>query len=152
MRVAVTNRLGEALVTVADDGRGGADTAGGSGLAGLSDRVAALGGSLAVDSPPGGGTVLTATIPLAPWRSAHEPFLEFGHPEDGGRGEANVQAVIAGTRTLSVTLSREWELEGGVAAHRAAAADHGPHGAPAGDRRGHAGRVGAVPGDRRARG
>lgn len=114
VRVAVTNRLGEALVTVTDDGRGGADTSGGSGLAGLSDRVAALGGSLAVDSPPGGGTVLTATIPLAPWRSAHEPFLEFGHDEDGGRGEANVQAVIAGTRTLSVTLSREWELEGGV--------------------------------------
>ena len=115
VRVAVTNRLGEALVTVADDGRGGADaTAGGGGLAGLSDRVAALGGSLTVESPPGGGTVLTARIPLAPWRSAHEPFLEFGHPEDGGRGEQNVRAVIAGRKTLSITLSREWELEGGV--------------------------------------
>ncbi|MES1194237.1 MAG: histidine kinase, partial [Solirubrobacterales bacterium] len=114
VHVSVTNCLGEALVTVTDDGRGGADIAAGGGLAGLSDRVAALGGSLTVESPPGGGTVLTATIPLAPWRSAHEPFLEFGHPDDGGRGEANVQAVIAGTRTLSVTLSREWELEGGI--------------------------------------
>jgi signal transduction histidine kinase/uncharacterized protein YhfF len=115
-RIAVTNRLGEAIVRFSDDGRGGAGAdggGGGGGLAGLSDRVAALGGSLTVDSAPGDGTVLTATIPLAPWRSAHEPFLEFGHPDDGGRGEANLLAVIAGTRTLSVTLSREWELEGG---------------------------------------
>ncbi|HEY6762200.1 MAG TPA: histidine kinase [Baekduia sp.] len=114
VRVAVTTKLGEAVVTIADDGRGGADAAGGSGLAGLRDRVAALGGELAVDSPPGAGTTLTATIPLAPWRSAHEPFLEFGHPDDGGRGERNIQAVIAGRKTLSVTLAREWELEGGV--------------------------------------
>jgi signal transduction histidine kinase/uncharacterized protein YhfF len=114
VRIAVTNRLGEASVVVADDGRGGADAGAGSGLAGLSDRVAALGGELRVESPPGGGTTLTATIPLAPWRSAHEPFLEFGHPDDGGRGERNIQAVIAGRKTLSVTLAREWELEGGA--------------------------------------
>jgi signal transduction histidine kinase/uncharacterized protein YhfF len=114
VRVDVSNRLGEAIVVLTDDGRGGADAAGGSGLAGLSDRVAALGGELKVLSPVGGGTTLTATIPLAPWRSAHEPFLEFGHPDDGGRGERNIQAVIAGRKTLSVTLSREWELEGGA--------------------------------------
>jgi signal transduction histidine kinase/uncharacterized protein YhfF len=114
VRVDVSNRLGEALVVLTDDGRGGADAAGGSGLAGLSDRVAALGGELTVSSPAGGGTTLRATIPLAPWRSAHEPFLEFGHPDDGGRGERNIQAVIAGRKTLSVTLSREWELEGGA--------------------------------------
>jgi signal transduction histidine kinase len=47
---------------VADDGRGGAHP-GGSGLAGLSDRVAAHGGRLRVDSPPGAGTVITATLP-----------------------------------------------------------------------------------------
>jgi signal transduction histidine kinase/uncharacterized protein YhfF len=114
LRVSATNRLGEAVVTVADDGRGGADAAHGGGLAGLADRVAALGGELRVTSPAGGGTVLEATIPLAPWRSAHEPFLEFGHPEDGGRGEQNIQSVIAGRKTLSVTLAREWELEGGA--------------------------------------
>lgn len=51
-------------VEVADDGIGGADPAGGSGLRGLSDRVAALGGSLVVDSPAGGGTRVIATIPL----------------------------------------------------------------------------------------
>lgn len=114
LRIHVSNRLGEAIVRVADDGRGGADPAGGSGLAGLSDRVAALGGVLDVASPAGAGTTLTATIPLAPWRNAHEPFLEFGHPDDGGRGEQNIQAVIAGRKTMSVTLTREWELEGGA--------------------------------------
>jgi signal transduction histidine kinase/uncharacterized protein YhfF len=113
VRVEVATRLGEAVVTLRDDGRGGATKGAGSGLAGLSDRVAALGGELLIDSPAGGGTTLTAVIPLAPWRSAHEPFLEFGHPDDGGRGERNIRAVIAGTKTLSVTLAREWELEGG---------------------------------------
>lgn len=113
VRVVVDSRLGEAIVTITDDGIGGAVMSGGSGLAGLSDRVAALGGELEIDSPAGGGTRLTAIIPLAPWRSAAEPFLEFGHPDDGGRGERNIQAVIAGTKTLSVTLAREWELEGG---------------------------------------
>jgi uncharacterized protein YhfF len=101
------------VVTLRDDGRGGASKGAGSGLAGLSDRVAALGGELSIDSPAGAGTTLTAVIPLAPWRSAHEPFLEFGHPDDGGRGERNIRAVLAGTKTLSVTLAREWELEGG---------------------------------------
>jgi signal transduction histidine kinase/uncharacterized protein YhfF len=113
VRVDVSTRLGEAVVTIADDGVGGAVKGAGSGLAGLSDRVAALGGELHIDSPAGGGTTLKAIIPLAPWRSAHEPFLEFGHPEDGGRGERNIAAVIAGEKTLSVTLAREWELEGG---------------------------------------
>ncbi len=50
-------------VQVADDGVGGASLAKGHGLAGLADRVAALDGRLAVDSPVGGPTVLTAEIP-----------------------------------------------------------------------------------------
>jgi signal transduction histidine kinase len=53
---------GQLLVTVRDDGAGGADPAG-QGLRGLADRVAALDGSLAVDSTPGRGTVVTATLP-----------------------------------------------------------------------------------------
>jgi signal transduction histidine kinase len=52
------------LVTVADDGVGGASLAKGHGLAGLDDRVRAAGGVLAVDSPDGGGTRLTAALPL----------------------------------------------------------------------------------------
>ncbi|MGH3072371.1 MAG: histidine kinase [Gaiellaceae bacterium] len=50
-------------VEVVDDGVGGADPATGSGLRGLSDRVAALGGTLAVSSEPGCGTGLRAEIP-----------------------------------------------------------------------------------------
>jgi signal transduction histidine kinase len=52
-----------ASIEVADDGVGGADDAGGSGLRGLADRVEALHGSLRVVSPPGAGTVVTAELP-----------------------------------------------------------------------------------------
>jgi signal transduction histidine kinase len=50
-------------VTVSDDGAGGADPAGGSGLAGLEHRLAAFDGVLAVSSPPGGPTVVSIEIP-----------------------------------------------------------------------------------------
>ena len=52
-----------AVIEVSDDGIGGADAARGSGLRGLEDRVAAVGGSLRVVSPVGGGTVLAAELP-----------------------------------------------------------------------------------------
>lgn len=51
------------VLSVRDDGAGGADSNNGSGLIGLIDRVEALGGQLSVLSPPGGGTTLRATIP-----------------------------------------------------------------------------------------
>jgi signal transduction histidine kinase len=54
-----------AVVEVRDDGVGGADPSGGTGLRGLADRVGALGGRLEVTSPPGAGTTLTARIPLS---------------------------------------------------------------------------------------
>lgn len=50
-------------VTVADDGVGGASFRPGHGLAGLAGRVTTAGGSLAVDSPPGGGTTVRAVVP-----------------------------------------------------------------------------------------
>jgi PAS domain S-box-containing protein len=53
------------VLTVRDDGVGGADPSRGSGLIGLQDRVAALGGALTVHSEPGAGTVLTAQIPVS---------------------------------------------------------------------------------------
>ena len=62
VRVARDN--GTAVVEVADDGVGGADPGRGSGLRGLADRVAALDGSMRVDSPPGQGTRLRAVIPV----------------------------------------------------------------------------------------
>jgi len=64
-RAAVSVRAaeGHVVVEVADDGRGGAEIGAGSGLRGLADRVETLGGSLRVDSPPGGGTRLEAKLP-----------------------------------------------------------------------------------------
>ncbi len=62
-RVRVRTGEGSLEVVVADDGRGGADPSGGSGLAGLADRVAALGGTLTVRSPAGAGTTLRAVLP-----------------------------------------------------------------------------------------
>jgi signal transduction histidine kinase len=52
------------VLEIADDGRGGADAAAGTGLRGLADRVEALGGRLDVDSPPGEGTRISARLPL----------------------------------------------------------------------------------------
>jgi signal transduction histidine kinase len=52
-------------IRVEDDGCGGAAVRPGSGLAGLSDRVAALGGSMTMRSPSGGGTVIEAVLPCA---------------------------------------------------------------------------------------
>ena len=54
---------GTAVVEIADDGGGGADLGGGSGLRGLADRVGALDGTLALQSPAGGGTLVRACFP-----------------------------------------------------------------------------------------
>jgi len=51
-------------IEVSDDGVGGADAARGSGIRGLQDRVAAIGGRLSIDSPAGQGTVVVAELPL----------------------------------------------------------------------------------------
>ncbi|MEA2280679.1 MAG: hypothetical protein QOK21_1286 [Solirubrobacteraceae bacterium] len=51
-------------VAIADDGVGGADPSAGSGIRGLRDRVEALDGRLEVSSPPGGGTTVTAELPV----------------------------------------------------------------------------------------
>jgi signal transduction histidine kinase len=59
--VAAVN--GHVVVEVRDDGVGGADPTRGTGLRGLADRVAALDGSLSVDSAPGHGTIVRVTLP-----------------------------------------------------------------------------------------
>jgi signal transduction histidine kinase len=61
--VSVVREDGILHVEVRDDGKGGAAPAGGSGLLGLEERLGALGGTLVVDSPPGGPTSITAVIP-----------------------------------------------------------------------------------------
>ena len=56
----------ELRIEISDDGVGGADPAAGSGLRGLADRVAALGGRLDIRSPTGAGTRVVARLPLVP--------------------------------------------------------------------------------------
>ncbi|MEV5979929.1 sensor domain-containing protein [Streptomyces sp. NPDC052114] len=53
------------LIQVRDDGRGGARLDGGTGMAGLADRLGAVDGLFVIDSPPGGPTTITAELP---WR------------------------------------------------------------------------------------
>nr|WP_075017200.1 sensor histidine kinase [Actinacidiphila rubida] len=59
-------RAGDRLmIQVRDDGKGGADVSGGSGLAGLAERLGSVDGLFVVSSPPGGPTEVTAELP---WR------------------------------------------------------------------------------------
>jgi signal transduction histidine kinase len=62
--VSLSAGEGHLRVSIRDDGVGGADPQRGSGLVGLTDRVEALGGSIRVNSPPGKGTNIIATLPL----------------------------------------------------------------------------------------
>jgi signal transduction histidine kinase len=62
--VGISEETGTLHVEVADDGIGGADIQNGTGLRGLVDRVAAVGGRLTVDSPVGAGTVVRAEVPV----------------------------------------------------------------------------------------
>jgi signal transduction histidine kinase len=55
---------GGLLLSIRDDGVGGADPGQGSGLVGLHDRVEALGGTIAIESPPGAGTLVVVALPL----------------------------------------------------------------------------------------
>ena len=62
--VSLGQRDGRLVLSVGDDGVGGADAGRGSGLVGLADRVEALGGSIRVSSRPGEGTQITAELPV----------------------------------------------------------------------------------------
>jgi len=64
-RVTVRREHALLRVEIADDGKGGADAASGTGLLGLRDRAEAAGGTLGIASPPGAGTVIVASLPLA---------------------------------------------------------------------------------------
>jgi signal transduction histidine kinase len=86
--VSIRQSDGRLIVTVSDDGVGGADPHRGSGLRGLAARVEALNGRLEVDSPPGQGTRINAEIPIP----------EPGTPGDATRAKAEV-GTPAGPRS-----------------------------------------------------
>jgi signal transduction histidine kinase len=65
IEIAIDNEHANWLrVRVTDDGRGGADPAGGTGLAGLAQRASTVDGELHVLSPPGGPTTVTVELPM----------------------------------------------------------------------------------------
>jgi PAS domain S-box-containing protein len=70
--VETAERDGSLLLSIRDDGAGGANPAGGSGLIGLRDRVEALGGSIQINSPPGEGTHVAVQLPLESDLSAED--------------------------------------------------------------------------------
>jgi signal transduction histidine kinase len=66
VEVSIGRYDGRLEVSIRDDGRGGADAGKGSGLVGLTDRVEALGGTIAIASAPGAGTAIEVELPLVP--------------------------------------------------------------------------------------
>ena len=61
--VRLSREGGDAVVTITDDGVGGAESGHGSGLTGMADRVASTNGTLRICSPPGAGTTIVARLP-----------------------------------------------------------------------------------------
>lgn len=91
--VEVAQREGYLRIEIGDDGAGGADLQPGSGLQGLRDRIAAVNGTLTIDSQPGAGTILRAQLPITSTATAeadtgrgsnHDPVSRArGGPETG---------------------------------------------------------------------
>jgi signal transduction histidine kinase len=86
--VSVSAADGHLAVVVADDGVGGAALGDGSGIQGLADRVGALNGSLAMESPPGEGTRVVASIPLTE-EAAEEALSSHDGPRILSAAEAD---------------------------------------------------------------
>ncbi|HEY9267113.1 MAG TPA: ATP-binding protein, partial [Mycobacterium sp.] len=62
-RVRVASDARELRIEVQDNGSGGVQIGGGSGLTGLQSRLSMLDGRLEIDSPPGGSTIVTVVVP-----------------------------------------------------------------------------------------
>lgn len=104
--IAVTREEDEIVVSVRDDGRGGADVTG-SGLAGLASRVAAADGAFHVASPVGGPTVVTAWLPAPP-----EPSNDDGDQRAPASMTMSQLVSIAAGNWSNWTL-RSWPEESG---------------------------------------
>jgi signal transduction histidine kinase len=64
IEITLSGQGGNLVLRVADDGAGGADPAGGSGLSGLAQRARTVDGRIEIASPPGGPTQITVTLPM----------------------------------------------------------------------------------------
>ncbi len=78
--VTVARRDEAVLVEVTDDGRGGANDEGGTGLRGLADRVNALDGEFEVESHPGNGTTVRARMPLEACEGLEDELAMAANP------------------------------------------------------------------------
>lgn len=117
--VALTTSGSEIRTIIEDDGSGGAEASAGSGLVGLIDRIEALGGRFALDSPPGQGTRISIEMPLTAEPIAGveggpdgtrstpgdgpPPSAEFSQPVDVGTLHA---AVVASADALYIVDPR----------------------------------------------
>jgi len=108
--VAVSERDGVVTVEVSDDGIGGAELNGGTGMQGLADRVGALNGSLAVDSTPGVGTRVTAVIPLSDEHAGEEPTARAQVPQH--QRMRNLRIRLASFGVVAGVLVLIWALTG----------------------------------------
>jgi signal transduction histidine kinase len=96
-RVVIREEDGRLVVTVTDDGHGGADVAAGTGLRGLADRLGAVGGTLSLASPREGGTAVRADIPLGAaggTADAPDPGRVAAMETHGGRSSAATLAAV----------------------------------------------------------
>src|SRR6476646_5773693 len=109
--VSLAQRDGSLVLSVRDDGVGGADAARGSGLVGLTDRVEALGGSIHIVAPAGEGTQITAELPLElkPSSSggAYSESAELSRPPFLGRDDElqRLYGLIDGIAERGATLT-----------------------------------------------
>ena len=118
--MSVRAQDGQLLVEVRDDGTGGADVENGHGIQGLEDRVGALGGTLAVESPPGAGTRVLATIPLAVPAEVDETWVPGRRAllldEDAvlveGRRRRRLRLRLGVVGVIALTLVVVWALTG----------------------------------------
>jgi PAS domain S-box-containing protein len=78
--VMLTSSASDIRAIIEDDGCGGAEASAGSGLVGLIDRIEALGGRFALDSPPGHGTRISIEMPLTA-----EPIDSLARVPRGGQ-------------------------------------------------------------------
>jgi signal transduction histidine kinase len=116
--IVAVARDGALQVIVSDDGVGGAELGTGSGLQGLEDRVGALEGTLSVDSPPGDGTRVLCTIPLAqPQETSERParprvFTDSEAIERQAHRRRLLRFRLAALGVVAFVLLAIWALTG----------------------------------------